>query len=242
MLSEKFVRTKLFRVNNIDERICILWKTRSEYNKFVVFMHSFKEWRHSRSNKDEDVTNIAFNFHWENNVWVINWLERRVDESLIQIKYQGFLTNIFSSLRSKKIRFILRWLLIIVDCGFSLPLVSINAFHRFRSMTGALNLLPRWLSEILHHYLGVLVLRDLAHELIELRLTNISLLMILLLGSLHSFSFLTVLRRIYCLTSIHPTLNLGRSRWHDLLVVIVIALAIIDAFARAGSCPWRACS
>jgi hypothetical protein len=48
-------------------------------------------------------------------------------------------------------------------------------------MASALYLLPRGLCQILHHYLGVLVLRDLAHELIELGLTDISLLMVILL-------------------------------------------------------------
>ena len=50
MLSEKFVRTKLFRVNYVHQRICILRETCSEDHELEVFMHSFEEWRHSRSN------------------------------------------------------------------------------------------------------------------------------------------------------------------------------------------------
>ena len=64
-------------------------------------MHSPQESADFWSHENEDLAYVAFDVDWEDDVSVLDRLERRVDESFIKVKYERLFTNIASSLRSQ---------------------------------------------------------------------------------------------------------------------------------------------
>lgn len=88
VFSEKLVRTETFWIQLSHERFSILRKTCGEDHHFVVLTHSLKETGDSRSDQNVDLAYLAFDLNRQDDVSIFNWLELRVDKSLVQVEHQ----------------------------------------------------------------------------------------------------------------------------------------------------------
>ena len=64
MLSEQSARAKSFGIEDVKERIGILWKTCSEYNELVVLGHFLKEFERTGSDCYEHLELSILHLNW----------------------------------------------------------------------------------------------------------------------------------------------------------------------------------
>ena len=98
VLSEKQVGTHLLRVKVFHQRLSILRQTRSKDYKLVYFVHLFEELGDKGPHKNVDWLDFTIDFYRQNDISVLDRLKRRVHQSFVEVKHQGFTTGLRCSL------------------------------------------------------------------------------------------------------------------------------------------------
>ena len=86
MLSVELISTLFVRIQNVAKWCCIFGETRCENDHFIEFAHPLQELLDAWSHENVDLANLALDLNWKDNVGVLDRLELRVDEGLIQIE------------------------------------------------------------------------------------------------------------------------------------------------------------
>lgn len=75
MLTEEFVAAVSVWIQLLDEWLGIFGQTGGENHELIMFGHSIEEFTHTWSDQNINLTDLAFNFDWKNDVWVLDLLE-----------------------------------------------------------------------------------------------------------------------------------------------------------------------
>ncbi len=120
-------------------------------------MHPFKELRNSRTHQNEYIANAAFNFNWKYDIRIVYWLKWWVNESLIQIENQSFLSYITSTLRTQQI---------LSRIAFIIQVICVQLFLILRICVNCrcLAFILTSILDCLIKLSGINVLRDLAYK------------------------------------------------------------------------------
>jgi len=102
VFTEELVGAEVVRVELHHQWLGVLRETGREHNQLKVLLHALEELRDEGANQNVNCADLTFNFDWQGDVSVVDWLERRMHKSLVQIEHQRLHSLISLTLRAKQ--------------------------------------------------------------------------------------------------------------------------------------------